>query len=133
MAMSDEQVRVLLRRYVEDPWNVGDLDALDEVTADDFELQGGRNLEEFKEIIRDFRQGFPDWTVTIGDVVAQDDRIAFRWTMRGTHQGEFEGIAPSGRSVTADGMTFLRLKDGKVAEDHFESSSPSATQQLGLP
>jgi steroid delta-isomerase-like uncharacterized protein len=131
--MSEDQISVLMKRYVEDPWNAGELDALDEVTADGYELEGGMNLDDFKEFIRGVRRAFPDWTNIVGDIVAQDDKIAFRWAMHGTHQGEYEGIAPTGKTVTIKGMTFLRLKDGKVVEDLFESSSPSPAEQLGSP
>ena len=50
--------------------------------------------------------------------------------MSGTHQGDYQGIAPTGRQVTGTGMTFLRLRDGKVVHDRFESSSPPLEQQL---
>lgn len=133
MTLNAGQIKFLMRRFVEDPWNEGDLDALDEVTADDYRLGADGTLDDLKGIIQELRLGFPDWTVTVGDVVAQDDKVAYRWTMHGTQQGEFEGIAPTGKSVTANGMTFLRLRDGMVVEDNFESSSPSATEQLALP
>jgi predicted ester cyclase len=59
-------------------------------------------------------------TVTLSDVIIEDE-------------GELEGIPATGKPVTYSGITLLRVRDGKVAEDQFESSSPSAQEQLGTP
>jgi hypothetical protein len=59
MTMSEEQIRFLMQRYVQDPWNAGSLDALDEVTADDFELEGMK-LDDFKDFIRGVRRASED-------------------------------------------------------------------------
>lgn len=69
------------------------------------------SLEDLKQAIRELRSGFPDFTVSVDDVVAQGDRVAYRWTMTGTHQNEYEGLAATGKTLTATGMTFLRLQD----------------------
>jgi predicted ester cyclase len=113
MTMDDEQVQSLMQVFVYEPWNAGNLDALNEVASETYRLEDDSNLDDLKEIIRKYRRAFPDLAVTVDDIVAQHDKIAYRWTMRGTHGGEYEGIAPTGKAVTFTGMTFLLLKDGK--------------------
>ena len=128
--MSDETVRVLIDKFVYQPWNSGNLDALDDVVAADYRLNDDGSLEDLKQAIRELRSGFPDFTVAVDDVVAQGDRVAYRWTMTGTHENEYEGLAATGKILTATGMTFLRLQDGLIVEDRFESGSPSPDEQL---
>jgi predicted ester cyclase len=132
--MSREEVLTLLQRFAVEPWSTGDVEALDDLVTDDYTLQGGAGgLEHLKQVIRDTRADCSGVTVTISDVIVEDDRLAYRWTMSGTHQGEHEAVPGTGKPVTFTGITMLRLRDGKVAEDQFESSSPSAQQQLEQP
>lgn len=133
--MSHDQISTLLQRFAIDPWSSGDLSGLDETTTEDYVLVGeaghpDEGLDALKDTIRTFRAAFPDLSITIEETIAQDDRLAYRWTMRGTHQAEFDGIAPTGKELTASGITIVHLRDGKVALDRFESSSPSAQEQL---
>ena len=58
---------------------------------------------------------------------------AYGWTARGNHQGEYEGIAPTGKPITATGITILRIVDGKVVEDRAETTVPSLKEQLKQP
>ncbi|NAZ88042.1 ester cyclase [Kineococcus indalonis] len=129
------QVSTLLQRFALDPWNTGDLDGLDETTGEGYVLrgepgQGDGTLQDLKDTIATYRSAFPDLTMTVEETIAQDERLAYRWTMRGTHRGDFEGIAPTGRAVTFRGITIVHLCDGEVVEDRYESSSPSTQQQL---
>ena len=56
-------------------------------------------IDTFKETFAEAREGFPDLSVAVEDVMAEGDRVAARVTMRGTHRGEFQGIAPTGKRV----------------------------------
>ena len=87
-------------------------------------------VEALKAVITAFRTSFPDLHFTVEEIIAEGDKVAYRWTSHGTHQGEYEGIAPTGKPITATGITILRIVDGKVVEDRFESSSPDLKQQL---
>ncbi len=120
----------LLQRFAVDPWSQGDLSGLDETVAEDYVLEPGMGVDDLKGVIRNFREAFPDLTLTVQETVTEGDRIAYRWEIVGTQQGDYQGIAPTGRRVTASGMTLLRLRDGKVLHDRFESSSPEPEQQL---
>jgi len=100
--------------------------------APNFDLMGG-GVEEFKAVITNFRKGFPDLHFTVEEMIAEGDKVAYRWTARGTHQGEYEGIAPTGKIITETGITIIRIVDGKVVEDRFESGGPSIREQLEQP
>jgi predicted ester cyclase len=63
-------------------------------------------------------------------MIAERDAVVSRWTWRGTHQGEFEGVAPTGKVLTATGITIFHFAGGKIVGDHFESSIPGLREQL---
>ena len=82
--------------------------------------------DAIKDLWATFLTGFPDMHSTIDRLVAEGDRVVMRWTIRGTHTGEFNGIPPTGKSVTVPILEELRIADGALAEawDSFD--------QLGL-
>src|ERR671912_2178490 len=99
--MSTEQNKATFRRYVEEAGNEGNLELADEIfdrylahQSDGSVLE--RGPEDVKRFMGEFRQAFPDFHSTIEDQIAEGDKVVTRWTMRGTHQGEFRGIAPTG-------------------------------------
>jgi steroid delta-isomerase-like uncharacterized protein len=128
--MSTEDNKKVARRMTEEPWNHGNLDALDEVCAPSYRLHGLGGVAELKQAIAAYRRAFPDLQMTIEELIAEGDAVASRWTIRGTHQGEFEGIAPTGKVVTGSGITIFHFADGKIVEDRFESADPDLRQQL---
>jgi predicted ester cyclase len=122
-AMSVEANKALVQRYVDEPWNKGNVAALDELCAPNFHLEGLGGVEAFKAGILDFRKIFPDLHFTVEEIIAEGEKVAYRWTSRGTNQVEYEGIAPS-NAISSTGITILRIVDGKVVEDRFEGSGP---------
>jgi steroid delta-isomerase-like uncharacterized protein len=120
----------LLQRFTVDAWSRGDFSGFHDTIAEDYVLEPGMGPEEFEAVVRTYREAFPDLTLTVLETVTEGDRIAYRWQMSGTHLGDYQGIAPTGRQFTGTGMTFLELRDGKVVHDCFESSSPPLEQQL---
>lgn len=109
----------LVRRFWE-AWHRQDWAALDAMVAPGFRhnyYQTAANREGFRAGSRALLAAFPDWRVTLEDVVAQGDRVAVRATARGTHRGEYYGIAASGRSIVATVTFFYRIVDGRIAED----------------
>ena len=69
-------------------------------------------------IIGMMRGGFPDIQWTLEDIVAEGDKVAARFTMRGTHQGNFFGVPPSGKPIKVQAMNFYRLTNGQITEEH---------------
>lgn len=74
---------------------------------------------------------FPDLHFTVDDEVATKDKVAVRWTARGTHHGELEGVAATGRPVTFTGIDIYRLADGKIVEGWTSYDRLAVLQQIG--
>ena len=74
---------------------------------------------------------FPDLERTIEDLVADGDKVVARWSAKGTHTGDFQGIPPTGRVATSSGITIFRIADGRIVEEWSESDSLGLLQQLG--
>src|SRR5207248_9468284 len=70
-----------------------------------------------KRNIQMMRRAFPDFLYSTEEMVADGDKVALRWTARGTHQGPFMGMAPTGKSVSWSGVNFYRLSGGKIVEE----------------
>ena len=66
------------------------------------------------------------------DMITEGEKVSARFTMRGTHKGEFRGIAPSGTEVTMTGIDMIRLREGKMVEDRIEVNQLGMMQQLGV-
>ena len=79
-----------------------------------------------------FRNAFPDLRVTIEDTFSEGDKVADRWTGRGTHQGELNGIAPTGKRVDCTGIVISRIEGGRIAEDWANFDDLGMMRQLGV-
>jgi steroid delta-isomerase-like uncharacterized protein len=133
--MSSETNKALVERFVEEFWNRGITAAADELMTADATIvlpgQGQVNKEAFKAFATTFRAGFPDWHSTPEVMIAEGDRVAEQWTGRGTHQGTFQGIAPTGKKVVVPGFVFYRVTSGKIAEFRGLFDGMSMMYQLG--
>jgi len=122
MTTTDDNKR-LYRAVIEDCFNAGELDKLDEYVADDFVLHEAnwpepiRGPEGFEEFLQTYRTAFPEAHVEIDEIVAEGDLVVARWTATGTHDGDLMGIEPTGESVTLSGIEMCRIEDGKFVED----------------
>jgi steroid delta-isomerase-like uncharacterized protein len=82
-------------------------------------------IDTFKETFAEAREGFPDLSITVEDVMADSDRVAVRVTMRGTHRGAFQGIAPTGKRVEVRAIDMFRISGGKIVEHWGHADDPS--------
>jgi steroid delta-isomerase-like uncharacterized protein len=135
--MSPEENKILFRRYIEEVWNKGNPYAVKEFVAPDYvfhtEAPGpGNDAEILCLVVVVMREAFPDAVWTIDDLVAEDDRVAGRVTLRGTHQGEYMGLAPTGKPVTIQESHFVRFAQGKIVERWQVVDNLSFMTQLGL-
>ena len=89
-------------------------------------------IQGFKDYYQNYLTGFSDVTFTIVDVFGQGDKIVKHWNFKGTHTGEFFGIPASGKKVNIDGVTLVKMKDGKIAQEQDFLDNLSFYQQLGL-
>jgi steroid delta-isomerase-like uncharacterized protein len=135
--MSAEENKALALRAWEVIFNQRDLDALSEFYAvdavwhqPDQNLQG---LEEVKQWLARPFEAFPDLNASVEDVIAEGDKVAIRYTSRGTHQGETGGLGPpTGRQIALGGIAVQRFEDGKIVEFWDRFDNLSLLQQLGL-
>ena len=76
--------------------------------------------------------GFPDFQITIQDQIAEGDRVVSRWNATGTHKGEFQGIALTGKKVNITATTIVRISNGKIVEGWPNMDSLGMMVQLGV-
>lgn len=81
--------------------------------------------------IRRLNAGFSGLRFEVDDIVADGDRVAARWTMRGTHTGEAFGVPASGAQITQSGMVFYRMSGGRAAEQWILVDALGLLQQMG--
>ena len=82
-------------------------------------------------VIGMMRGGFPDIQWTLEEMIAEDDKVAARFTMRGTHQGSFFGVPPSGKTIAVQAMNFYRLSAGQFIEERGQPDLFGLLQQIG--
>ncbi|HEU0115602.1 MAG TPA: ester cyclase [Thermomicrobiales bacterium] len=128
-----EAQKAVLTRFVDEFWNRGDLDAADELMTRDAIIHEpvAGTPDDLKAVARAIRAAFPDWHSSVEELLVDGDRVAERWTGRGTHRGEFQGIPPTGKRVAVPGVVFYRIADGKIAEFRRQFDRLSLLQQLG--
>ncbi len=119
--MSTEQNKQTVRRYLDEVWNLGRIDASAAYLAPGYLRHGAPGTEPLdiegqRVRLQGFRTAFPDVSLVIEDMVAEGDMVAFRFTMSGTHHGPFQGIGPTGRRISVPGLDLVRLKDGLLTE-----------------
>lgn len=132
---SAEENKRLVRRGTEEIINAGNLQLVDEMFAPDYIERDGsavRNREEFKEFFGMMRRAFPNLHFSIDQELAEGEYVMQRITFRGTHQGSFNGIPPTGKRVEISGIDLFRVVDGKVAQHWGQFDSLGMLQQLGV-
>jgi steroid delta-isomerase-like uncharacterized protein len=134
--MSEEN-KAVARRAFEDHFNAGNFDLAEEIFAADYVNHDpslpdfGTGPEAANQVVRLYRNAFPDARITVEDQVAEGDRVVTRWSARGTHQGELLGVAPTGNQVEITGISISRIEDGKIAEDWINYDALGMMQQIG--
>jgi steroid delta-isomerase-like uncharacterized protein len=81
--------------------------------------------------LQGFTAAFPDAQIAIEGSISETDRVASRWTITGTHRGEFQGVLATGRQIAMPGVDFSRIVDGKIAEHWAQFDVMAVMQQLG--
>jgi steroid delta-isomerase-like uncharacterized protein len=137
--MSIEQNKAVVRRFYDEMLSRHDLSVAVELFTEDFidhdpEDPDGRlsGVEGAKEEVAAYINAFPDMQVSVDDLFAEGDRVVVRGTLRATHNGEFAGIPPTGKSVNIVAIQTFRLVDGKIAEAWLSIDRLGMLQQLGV-
>jgi steroid delta-isomerase-like uncharacterized protein len=138
-AALEEQNKEIVKRWVEQGFNKGNLDMADEFYATDYVYHNPapppaeiRGVENIKQHMAAFLVAFPDAKYTIVDAIAKGDKIVARYTFIGTHEGELMGIPPTGKQVTFNAMAIIRIVEGKFVEEWGFIDTATFMQQLGM-
>ena len=137
--MSAQENKEKARRLLEEAFGRGELEIVDEVLDPDFvcydpnsESGAVRGADTIKQEIEWFRNAMPDLTYTVEDQVAEGDKVVTRYRTTGTHQGEFFGVAPTGKSIEMSGIQIDRFDEsGKMVEEWPEYDMLGAMKQMG--
>ena len=133
--MSDRN-KAQVRRVIEEVYNRGDLAFVDELADGDLVIHASsgdiRGHEGVKQYVVALRTGFPDLHLTVEDQIAEGDMVVTRWTARGTHTGEFQGIPATGKAIRVAGTDIDRIIDGKAVECWAYVDELGLLQQLGV-
>jgi steroid delta-isomerase-like uncharacterized protein len=127
----------LVRRYIEEVWNKGNLDVLSELIADKYvavepllgEIKG---VDALRKQVQSYRTAFPDLRMSIEDMGMSGDRVFVRWIGRGSHKGMFIGVSPTNNRGEIRGISLYRLMNGKIVEDQAVFDSLALFQILGV-
>ena len=129
-----------IHRWFEEVWNNKSEAAIEEMFAADGIANGLndangnplRGPEGFKVMHRAFLSAYPDLHITVEDTIVEGDKIAARCVVRGTHLGDSLGFAATRNRVEFTGMTFLRVRNGKIVEAWNNFDFATMNTQLGI-
>ena len=130
--------KALARRFLEEAFNAGNLDVIDELVDPGFVNydvalpEPVRGVEGAKASITGYRDAFPDVHITVEEQIAEGEFVTTRWTAQGTHQGDLMGIAPTGKQATVTGITIDKIVDGRIVESRTNWDNLGLLQQLGV-
>ena len=135
--MSLEDNKALVHRFVDEVQSGGNTDLIDEICSAEFVNHSAppglpADREGIKILTTMFRGAFPDSYFTVEDMIAEGDKVVTRKTFHGTHEGEFMGIPPSGRTVNVSLIDVVRISDGRVVEHWSVGDNLGMMQQLGV-
>jgi steroid delta-isomerase-like uncharacterized protein len=135
--MSDANKNVV-RRLFDEVWNKGNLPVADQLfdtiyshhdaSTPDF----GRGPESEKLRVTLYRTAFPDLHLTVENLTAEGEIVTARWSCRGTHKGDLNGIAPTGKAISITGISVMRFASGKMVESWINWDALGLMQQLGV-
>jgi steroid delta-isomerase-like uncharacterized protein len=127
--------KALLRRFYKEVYVDWDMALADEVVSPRFTShdwpEDATGPRAFREYYTAIRSAVPDARYEVDDLIAEGDRVVVRWTMRGTHEGDFRGIAPTGRPIALKGIAIYRVDDGKLMERWVVSDLYGMLEEIG--
>jgi steroid delta-isomerase-like uncharacterized protein len=135
--MSAEESKAIVRRFW-GVWEEGNIDLVDELLAPDYinhtpaTPDQPTGPEGVKGVVTMFRSAMPDLRVVIEDMIAEGDKVAVRYTLEGTHEGELFGVPPTGQRLSIKSITVERVSDGKIRDHWRVTDELGMMQQLGV-
>ena len=134
--MSTEQNTDICKRIFEEIYSQSNMDVVDELVSPDVVRHNAftglaPGIEGFKQEVSMIRNTMPDLQSVPDDMIAEGDKVVTRWTGTGTHQGEMNGIPPTGKTIVVSGINIERIANGKVVEQWSIFDQLDFMQQLG--
>jgi steroid delta-isomerase-like uncharacterized protein len=133
-----ETNKAIASRIIRELYNEGRLDAADELVSPGFVGHDSAlpapiiGASGIKASAAAYRQAFPDLEISIAEQIGEDDRVVTRWEASGTHEGDFFGVASTGKQVTVTGITVDRYADGLLIENWTNWDTLGLLMQLGV-
>jgi steroid delta-isomerase-like uncharacterized protein len=128
--------KALIRRVLDELYNQRNLALIDAVATENviehtpsIDLNG---RDSWKQYATMFLTAFPDITLSIDDLIAEDDTVVARWTVQATHKGLLRNIPPTGKKITFSGIAIYRFSDKKIDEGWALNDALGLMQQLGV-
>lgn len=132
--MTTDDNKALVQRFFDEVINQRNLAALDQ-----FAHPGGVNHtvppgmpQESNQFLGQYLNAFPDVKATVEDLMADGDKVVARVSYRGTHQGAFRGIPPTGKQIAVTGINIFRIANGQLVEHWGLTDRLAVLQQLGV-
>jgi steroid delta-isomerase-like uncharacterized protein len=135
--MSDHNKSVV-RRLLDELWNKGDLSLADQFFATTYTHHDasspdfGKGPESERKRATLYRTAFPDLRMTIEDLFADGENVITRWSCHGTHKGDLNGIAPTGKQIHITGVSITRFSHDKMVEGFVNWDALGLMRQLGV-
>lgn len=128
--------KALVRRFYTEVFGNWNMALVDEVlspqfVSHDWPEDGPTGPKGFHHFYKAIRSALPDARYEVDDLIAEGDKVVVRWRLLGTHQGEFRGMAPTGRAITLKGVAIYRVKSGKLMERWVVSDMYGLLQEIG--
>lgn len=133
--MTIQQNKIIMYRLLDEVWNQGKLEVVDEIMSADHTSPSAPFLppgpEGTKIIVNMFRKAMPDYHLKVDLIMADENKVVARFTQHGTHSGEpLMGMAPSGRRAEWTEIAVLEIKDGKIVKSWYETDMLAMVNQL---
>jgi len=134
--MTTDQNKLVVRRYIEEVVNTGNVDRLAEFISEEYvEVHRGirypGGLEGARKHVLDVRQTYPDLHLTIDRQIAEGDWVVTQVTARGTHRGSWLGMKPTGKGVEITAVNVDRVVGGRIVEHGGAANSLEALLDIG--
>jgi len=127
-----------VRKMIDEVWNRGQMALADIMYTSDYVSHDPastittRGPEAVKQSATMYRKAFPDLHMKIEETISDGDHVVARWTSSGTHSGDLQGVAPTGRRITSSGITIARFVNGKIAEEWSNWDALGLMRQMGV-
>ena len=133
---ANEVIRQIAKDFFEQIWNQGDESAIDRFISENTvgnDPQFGTGRESFRAKWREWQSAFPDIHFRVDDVIVEGNQVVTKWHLTGTQTGELEGMPPSNKKVSVDGVSIDQIENGMVVSGFDAWDSLNFRKQLGLP